>query len=401
MYGEQRRSAAVGFVCALLAAVLAPASAMAFEAKHTASGMPVKWTSTNVSYVVDPTVAANVPGGADAVAAAAEAWSGMEGAPKLSTTAGPGGGVVAADGQNTILLVPEGFAPADGALAITVLTYEESTGAIVDADIVVNGEHAFAVLASGARAADGVAPVSNEGSPDGEGEGGPRFDLGHVAAHELGHSLGLGDVRDQAGEVMYAFSRPGDASYRAPAPDDVDGLAEIYGGSPPAHAGCGASVAGGPSRPEDTWAALALALAGAWAVSRRRARALVPVWPVCAMIAVLAGGADAARSAPGVVSAAAEAVGTVAAASTCNVGGVFQTTLDVVPTSCRSGSCPATARVLAWGGTLAGITQQVGEYPVPQVGDRVALAFVGASRGRANAGAVRETDSRCEAVLVR
>jgi MYXO-CTERM domain-containing protein len=397
MYGEQRRSA-IGFVCALLAAALAPRSAMAFEVKHTPGGMPVKWTSTSVSYVVDPTVEATVPGGAGAIAAAAAAWSGTGGAPTLSTTVGPGGGIVAADGQNTILLAPAGFAPAGNALATTVLSYEDSTGAIVDADIVVNGEHAFAVLASGARAADGVKPVSNEGSSSDDGDG-PRFDLDHVAAHELGHSLGLSDVRDQPGEVMYAFSRPGDASYRGPAPDDVDGLAEIYGGSQPAHAGCSASVAGGPSRPEDAWAALALALAGAWAVSRRRARALAPVWPVCAMIAVLAGSADPARSAPGVVPAAADAMGTVAAASTRNVGGLLQTTLDVVPTSCRGGSCPATARVLAWGGTLGGITQQVGEDAVPRVGDRVALAFVGDSR--ASGGGQRETDSPWQAVFVR
>jgi hypothetical protein len=399
MYGEQRRSA-IRFVCALLAAALVPTSAMAFEVKHAASGMPVKWTSAKVSYVIDPSVAATVPGGADAIAAAAGAWSGTEGAPRLSTSAGSGAGVVAMDGQNTILLAPAGFAPAGNALAITVLSYEESSGAIVDADIVVNGGHSFAVLASSARAGEGVKPVSNEGPSSDGVPGAPPFDLEHVAAHELGHSLGLGDVYAPAGEVMYAFSLPGDSRYRAPAPDDVDGLAEIYGGALRGHAGCGgASVAGAQSRPEDAWAALALALAGAWAVSRRRARVLVPVWPACAMLAVLTGGADAARSAPGIVPAGADAVGTIAAGSTRNVGGMLQTTLDVVPTSCRGESCPAAARVLAWGGTLGGITQQVGERPVPRVGDRVALAFVGGFRP--SGGAARETDSRWEAVLVR
>jgi hypothetical protein len=382
MCGEHVRSA-VGFLCGLLAVTLLPASAFAFEVKRTAGGLPVKWAVEHVSYAIDPSVGATVPGGADAVASSAAAWSGIEGAPVLSTTAGPVGGRVAVDGQNTILLAPDDFAPAGNALAITVASYEESTGAIVDADIVINGKHPFAVLASGARAADGVPPVPTEGSADGAGVGadGPLFDLAHVATHELGHSLGLADVHDEAGEVMYAFTRPGDASYRAPTPDDVDGLAAIYGGSPAtSHTGCGgASVAGAPPRPEDAWSALALALAGAWAVSRRRAPALVPVWPVCAVLAVLLGRSDTARSAPGVLPAAADAVGTVAAASTRDVGGVLQTTLEVAPTSCRSGSCPAAARVQAWGGTLAGITQQVGEHPVPRVGDRVALAFTSES----------------------
>jgi hypothetical protein len=386
MHGEQRRSA-VGFVCALLAAIV-PASAMAFEVKQTAGGLPVKWTAANVTYVIDPTVAATVPGGADAIMAAAAAWSGTEGAPALSTAAGPEGGVAALDGRNTVLLAPAGFAPAGRALAITILGYEESTGTIVDADVVINGRHSFAVLAPGARAGEGVPLVSNEStSADGAGNAGDEgapFDIEHVAAHELGHSLGLGDVHDQAVEVMYAFTRPGDASYRTPAPDDVDGLAEIYGGSPPGRAGCGkASVAGGRSRPEDAWAAAVLALAGAWAFSRRRAPGLVPVWPVCAALAVLLGRSDGARSAPGAVPAAADAVGTVTAASTRDVAGVLQTTLDVVPTSCRSGSCPVAARVQAWGGTRGGITQQVGEHAVPRVGDRVALAFVGESRPEA------------------
>ncbi len=402
MYGGRGGSTA-GFVCALLAVGLAPASAMAFEVKHTAHGLPVKWTATSVAYVVDASVSAAVPGGGDAVQAAASAWSGAAGAPALSTTVGPGGGAVGIDGQNTVLFAPDGFAPAGNALAVTVLSYEESTGAIVDADIVINGKHRFAVLSADARAGANVTPVSTEGSSDdqdGTGDGRPRFDLQHVAAHEVGHSLGMGDVREQQGPLMYAYTLPGDASVRAPETDDVDGLEQVYGGSAQ-RAGCGsASVAGGRSRPLDSWAALVLALAGAWTISRRRARVLLPVWPACAIVAVLAGGSEPAHSAPAAVPLAADALGDVVAVSTYESGGVFQTSLDVAPSSCRTGSCPAVAHVQAWGGTLGGITQQVGDRPVPRVGDRVAVAFAGHSFTAGTIPAIVGKGDGPEAVLV-
>jgi hypothetical protein len=397
MYGERRRSAAV-FVCALLGSISLSATAMAFELKHTTQGLPVRWTETSVAYVIDPSVAAEVPGGADAVAVAVGAWSGQGGAPALSTRAGWSAGKIAVDGQNTVLFAPPDFAAVGGALAVTVLSYQESTGAIVDADIVINGKHAFAVLGASARAPKNMPPVSTDGSSsDGDdGSGAPRFDFQHVVAHEAGHSLGLADVHDQSGPLMYAYTMPDDASVRAPSPDDVDGIEQAYGGSTERSGGCGtASVAGARARPWDAWVALAVlflvstvlrqsrrrgvpvAAAVRATPHRRAARALVPFGIA---LAVLGGQSLPARSAPGLVPVGADALGTVLAAQTRDVGGIFQTTLDVAPSACRSGSCPEVLHVRAWGGTIGGITQQVGELPVPRVGDRVTVALSDRSR---------------------
>ncbi len=398
MYGERRRSAAV-FVCALLGLTLSSATATAFELKHTTAGLPVKWTQPSVSYVVDPTVAAAVPGGADAVSAALGAWSGQGGAPALSSTVSSSEGKIAVDGQNTVLFAPHGFDAAGGALAVTVLSYEEATGAIIDADIVINGKHAFAVLGASARAGKNVSPVSTDGSSsgdDGAGEDEPRFDFQHVVAHETGHSLGLADVHDEAGPLMYAYTMPGDASVRAPSSDDVDGIEQDYGGSTQRSGGCGpASVAGARTRAWDAWAALAALLAVAAAArarpQRRAARALVKpstalrrsrrsAVPLFVAIVVVAGHSASARSAPGTVPVGADALGTVLAVQTCDLGGVFQTTLDVAPSACRNGSCPEVLHVRAWGGTVGGITQQVGDLPVPRVGDRVTVALSNRAR---------------------
>lgn len=133
--------------CAL-ALTLTARDAAAFELKHTPTGQTLEWPSAQVAFVIDPSVEAAVRGGAVAVANAVAAWSGVAGAPTLVTSAGPGGAKVAVDGQNSILLMPEGNAPAGDALAVTVLSYDDATGALVDADIVMNGIHAFAVLAA-------------------------------------------------------------------------------------------------------------------------------------------------------------------------------------------------------------------------------------------------------------
>jgi hypothetical protein len=72
------------------------------------------------------------------------------------------------------------------------------------------------------------------------------------------------------------------------------------------------------------------------------------------------------------------------AASTRNVNGVFQTTLDLVPRTCRMQLCPGRAVSYVWGGTIDGISQQVGEGPVPSADDEVDIAFSAPSEGRVN-----------------
>jgi hypothetical protein len=269
-------------VCVWLVAIvvvgmlLSSRSAGAFELKQAANGQTVHWGGPTMTFVVDPSIEAAVPGGATAVASAMAGWSGQSGAPNLVLTAGPGGGKVAVDGVNTVLLAPQGCAQAGAALAVTVLTYDEQTGEILDADIVVNGVYAFAVLAANARSS-GASPVPLEGATS---ICAGTFDLFHVVAHETGHALGLSDVGDDDA-VMYAYTTPGDAAYRAPASDDHAGIAAIYG-STSSRAGCSsASIAGSPAGAAGGWwaAVLLLGSLSGWAARRRRAAAVSPSAP--------------------------------------------------------------------------------------------------------------------------
>ena len=132
--------------CVATACVLASPPASAFELKHDEHGNPIRWGTTAVSFVVNPSVEDHVAGGAAAVAQAVSAWSGVGGAPTLSSSVGPGGATVAFDHQNSIVYMSD-YEPAHGALAVTVSTLDAQTGELLDVDIVINGAHRFAVLA--------------------------------------------------------------------------------------------------------------------------------------------------------------------------------------------------------------------------------------------------------------
>jgi hypothetical protein len=384
-------------VCAMTVAAIGAWShgAEAFALKHTSHGQPLRWAVSQVSYVVDPSVERAVPGGSVAVSNAVSGWSQAAGGPALSATAGAGRAKAGLDGQNSILLAPEGFAPAGGALAVTVTSYDEATGSIVDSDIVINGIHAFAVLAADARPDRGADAVSTDGASSEDGaRRTPACDLAHVVSHEVGHTLGLADEHDSQSSLMYAFTMPGDASIRTPASDDVNGVAAIYGasGAPAAAAlasrsGCG--VAGSPGGPEEVWSALALIAAAAMSVAaRHRAKGARLFVPLGAAFVVLVAWPEPARSAPLSVFAG-DGVARIMGASTLNVGGVFETTLDLVPIACRHEPCPARAQANVWGGTLGGITQRIGGGDdAPGVGQVVDVAFLRAARGEMQLAAV-------------
>jgi hypothetical protein len=222
-------------------ATLMPASAQAYELKHTKDGQPVRWPSAQVSFVVDPTLEAAVPGAGMAVASAMASWSGAEGAPVLSYSVGKAPGVIAVDGVNSVLYAPKGYPPAGDALAVTLVSFSDETGEIVDTDIVINGAHAFAVLAAGAQASGPAVALDAQGS--GGAMDGP-FDVEHVVSHEVGHALGLADV-DAEGDaaVMFAYTAPGDPSRRGPQADDRAGIQALYGTT--SKAGCSLAAGAG------------------------------------------------------------------------------------------------------------------------------------------------------------
>ncbi|MBI5490607.1 MAG: matrixin family metalloprotease [Deltaproteobacteria bacterium] len=98
---------------------------------------------------------------------------------------------------------PDAYPPAG--IALTTITYDVASGAILDADIELNG---FS-FQFGTTCAAGLADVQN------------------TVTHEAGHMLGL-DHTDVPGATMRSRSYPGDCELRSLEADDTAGLVTIY-----------------------------------------------------------------------------------------------------------------------------------------------------------------------------
>ncbi|HVY48397.1 MAG TPA: hypothetical protein VHB21_21060, partial [Minicystis sp.] len=141
---------------ALVLGLTAPSLASAYALQQDAAGDTVRWRDDALTMVVDGSVDALAPGARDAVAAAFATWDAVPDVsmPEVTVASGAVDDVGYRPGdanQNTVRYLPGGYLPAGDALAITIATYDE-TGAIVDADVVINGMsgRVFAVLDPGA-----------------------------------------------------------------------------------------------------------------------------------------------------------------------------------------------------------------------------------------------------------
>jgi hypothetical protein len=97
---------------------------------------------------------------------------------------------------------------ANATLALTTVTFEVSSGRILDADVEINS---FAVDIT-----------TNDPS-----QGPVGADLQSIVTHESGHFLGLAHSR-VADATMNASYSPGDISFRTLSADDVEGICTIY-----------------------------------------------------------------------------------------------------------------------------------------------------------------------------
>jgi len=275
---SHRRLTRAPALAAFAASLLAAATSHAYVMRTTASGLPVHWPDDSVALELDPSLVNGVPGALAALEQAASGWTESGGGPRLSVALADTSSSPAVDGRNVVYWSPTGYPGMGAALAVTLVSFDETTGEILDADVVLDGRYDFAVLAPSALPSRGAAPVASDpfavaaDVPSGGqgdllgltdlGAAAAPFDLVHVLAHETGHALGLRDAAEDASDVMYLYTMPGDARRRAPDADDAAGVAALYAGVPLAAAhGCGSSSLA-PSRPPagHAWVATSLGL---------------------------------------------------------------------------------------------------------------------------------------------
>jgi hypothetical protein len=269
-----------------MAAVVAAQAqtASAYTVRETAAGTPVRWTSSTVAIELDPSLLEGLPYAMAAAQTAAAAWNERAVGPTLEFSPATSRSTPAVDGRNVVYFLP-GYPAAAGALAITLVSYDDVTGAIVDTDVVINGEYPFALLPDDARAPSGVLPVANEPVADdvstgglwrlSESSSGLSFDLVHVLVHESGHVLGLRDESSTSADVMFLFSVPGDATGRTPTDDDAGGVAFLYADSASSGQGCSFATPPDVGGARMVWAVVGCAGFAAL-LRRRRVRGQAP-----------------------------------------------------------------------------------------------------------------------------
>lgn len=310
-------------VSSLIVLLLAPTSARAYAVRSGAGGHTTRWAEGRIELRVDPAIDAHL------VARAADAWAEAPTAPAIvvagRTMAAPGFRFDAPN-ENGVYLV-RGRWDHGAALAVTITTSDEASGAILDSDVLVSDRD------------DLVADAPSTG-----------YDLESVVTHELGHLLGLGESADPAA-TMYARTPRGSREARTLDADDRAGIAALYPTLPPTLEAYGCTTAEGSSG-----GAALVVLAAILALRGARRPARVTAGPVLALLAVLSGVGPAHARAGEVISTEVE-----------DRGGLYVTIARVV-------TADGEERVIEIpGGTRDGVVQCVGRHVPPRPGDSVVL----------------------------
>jgi hypothetical protein len=237
--------------------------------------------------VIDASVEKLGPAALDAVQAAFGSWLASDSKlPELSFDTTRGTRLEAKpDGKNTVLVAPIRIPGHEHDLAVTLTYSDEQTGAIVEADIVINSAHTFRVIGQ-QNAAKGDSNLDKQESPDSDERqscvaGGNRslscgdgaYDLQNILTHEVGHFFGLGeDMTDRGATMFYCTSRC-ETHKRELTDVDSSAISTLYltasedGDVEASAAGCGARLS-----PKGNLGEAALALSAMLLLITRRRR---------------------------------------------------------------------------------------------------------------------------------
>jgi hypothetical protein len=193
--------------------------------KLTTSGAPQRWWQNDVTVTVDASLANVWPDSTTGVATAFDSWRSADGQlPKITFDARPSGQILLEpDGENRIYYAPITVAGHENDLAITLQYADQTTGEVVESDIIVNSRHPFAVLES-ETADDG----SGESTSGNVASCSAKYDVASVVTHEIGHFWGLGEDVVDTNATMYFSTPPCNVLKRHLKTDDVRAVSSLY-----------------------------------------------------------------------------------------------------------------------------------------------------------------------------
>ena len=280
--------------------------------KLTASGIPERWHQGEVTFIVDESLSTVWPDATAGVEQAFDTWRAADDKlPKIAFDVRKAGKLLLEpDGENRIYYAPIPVPGHESDLGVTLQYADQSTGEIVEADIIINSRHPFALLAAEDPAAAtkvrGDSADSSEGG-DSQGHGGSesksgsngnstantksaasnavsasgtvsgckmKYDVASVATHEIGHFWGLGEDMLDTTATMYFSTPPCNVMKRELKLDDVKAVSSLYtvaaSDSASSAKHCSVATLGGSRG--DGAALLLVAAALGTAARRRRAR---------------------------------------------------------------------------------------------------------------------------------
>lgn len=158
------------------------------------------------AYLTTSSVPSSLGSVTSTLQAAFDAWL-EPGVPKI-TVAG-GGTVTRATANHRYELM---WGRAGGSTLAVTYTWRWSDGTI-ESDTVFNKAVSWALLPN---------------DPDGCDLSKPFYDVGNIAAHEFGHTYGLGHPAGDRFETMYAYGYSGETLKRSPANGDLAGINQNY-----------------------------------------------------------------------------------------------------------------------------------------------------------------------------
>ncbi|HWA72337.1 MAG TPA: matrixin family metalloprotease, partial [Polyangiaceae bacterium] len=209
--------------------------------KLSKSGAEVRWHARKNKVTIDASVEKLGEGAVSAVQSAFGTWLGSDPKlPDLTFDTVRGARVeLKPDGKNTVLVAPITVPGHERDLAITLTYSDENTGAIVEADIIINSTQTFRVLtkdegddeSSGAHkgAGDKQRPLScSTGGVVVNSCRDEAYDLQNVLTHEVGHFFGLGEEMSDGSATMYYCTSRCETHKRALASVDSDSISNLY-----------------------------------------------------------------------------------------------------------------------------------------------------------------------------
>jgi hypothetical protein len=222
------------FLLFTLPILLIASSSWGYTLRLTESGDVVSWEQDNVVICLDESLSeiGDLKQVGDLIAEAFATWEGSGALPtvfEVVECSSTGDGVSGHDRRNVVSAISGRWPYESHANAVTLVSYDSSTGAIVDVDIIFHAGVDWSLT---------NIPSEN------------AYDFLDTATHEVGHAIGLEHSEVQRA-TMYEVTTPGSVRRRTLHDDDISGVTAIYGLLPlgrVASTGCMTTPRAGDSR---------------------------------------------------------------------------------------------------------------------------------------------------------